>query len=185
MSCTELFKFNKIGEAEYLGEVKNSFRGAMAVWDILDRKYLSPLPKPFWMEQTDYDQRGYSRICEMSNPQIIKEIWNLFNDKKISRCDEIVLGTTFDNVVVMRENINEVIKAFEEFDGETSLKLQAEILKEALNDDDLIAVAWNQTSVNSDNWCNYSYDDDTDESIPYNILTQDKHWSLFDEIERE
>ena len=51
-----------------------------------------------------------------------------------------------------------------------------------LSSDNCIAVGWNQTSVNGDTWKNYGgYDEEKDECIPYNCLTMNKHWYLFDE----
>jgi len=182
MSYTELFKFNKKGEAEDLGEVHNAWRGAMAVWRILDKKYLPPFT-PEWAKSIGETDREYSRASDMI---AIKEIWGLQHNNDVSKSDKIVLGTTFDNVIVNKENMPLVISAFKEFEGETNLLEQAEILEEALKDEDVIAVAWNQTSVCGDNWTNIGgYDEDEDEYVPYNILTQDKHWELFQEDEEE
>lgn len=79
MSYTEIVGFNKQGDAFFLGETKNAFRGAMAIWDIMEKKYLDPLPKPIWMDQDRYEEGGYSRTCDMMNPNSIKEIWALSN----------------------------------------------------------------------------------------------------------
>ncbi len=187
MSYTKIYKFNKKGDASGLVDIKNSWRGAMAIWGIMENKYLEPLPKPIWMNDKDY-KRGYSRTCQQPSfnddaPNPMKPIWDLWTNKKVNRIDKIVLGTTFDNVVVMLDNIKETIEAFEKFEGETSLKEQAETLKESLSDKDLIAVAWNQTSVCGDTWTNYNYNEETEESIPYNIKNQDKHWNLFDDMD--
>ena len=155
MSYTEIYKFNKNGDAEMIGEIKNAWRGAMAVWGIIEKRYLPKVPKPSWMDQNDYNERGYSR-CSMppmgkENP--MKPIWDLFNDDKVSGFDKIALGSTFDNVIVKKDHIPELIKAFRNFDGETSLKDQSDFLEKAFrNDKDLIAIAWNQTSVNCGVW---------------------------------
>lgn len=178
MSYTEIYKFKKDGNAYIIGETKNSWRGAMAVWDILEQKYLPPF-FPDWAFAKD---KSYSRSSEMSKDDggAMKEVWELYNGDKITASEKITLGTTFDNVIVMKNDIPKVIEAFRNFEGQTSLKEQADILEHALNDDDLMAVAWNQTSVNGDSWANYGgYDTLAEEDIPYNILTQDKHWDLF------
>ena len=183
MSYTELYKFKKDGNAESLGEIKNALRGAMLVWGILDKRYLEPLPKPTWMSQQDYNERGYSRCSAMFDPNAMKEIWGIAKREEVSRVDKIVLSTTFDRVIVKRENIEETIKAFRDFEGETSLKEQADILEEALKDKDLIAVAWNQTSVNGDTWTNFGdYNEETEEYESYNILTDNDHWELFEDL---
>ncbi len=185
MSYTEIYGFGKDGDAGGLEDVKNAWRGAMAVWQIMEDRYLDPLPKPIWMSDKDYKKSGYSRTCQPpsfkdNEPNPLKPIWDLWTNNKVSRTDKIVLGTTFDKVVVMRENIKETSKAFEEFKGETSLKEQAKILREALEDDDNIAVAWNQTSICGDTWSNY--DEEKEESTPYNLHKQTDHWNLYKEL---
>ena len=157
----------------------------MAVWRNLEKKYLTPLEKPIWMDQKDYDEHGYSRSSVPpfgDKPNPLQEVWDLFRKDDVSRQDKIILGTTFDNVVVMKENLQDVIDAFENFEFDTSLKEQAKIFREALEDDDLIGVAWNQTSVSADTWTNFNYDEEKEESIPYNLNEQKEHWSLFDEV---
>lgn len=178
MSYTEIYSFNKKGNAEFLGETKNSWRGAMAIWEILEKKYLEPLPKPNWMTIERYNEGGYSRTSLSDNG--LAPIWALYDSDKIDKIYKIVLGTTFDYYIVMKENINEVIEAFENFKGETSLKEQAIIISEILDDPDVIAIGWNQTSVNGDNWTNYNYDEVIDDHIPYNLYDQNEHYNLFE-----
>lgn len=194
MSYTEIFYFGKDGKANSLDETQNSHRGAMAVWDIMDKKYLEPLPRPSWMDIDDYNKRGYRRssasMALHNGINSLKEVWDLWTSDKTSRIDKIVLGSTFDKVIVMRDNIDELIKAFQifyEVDGSnTSLKEQADILIEAINDDDICddicAIAWNQTSVNGDSWTNIIWDDEEDDYIPYNYLEQTDHFDLFKEL---
>ena len=187
MSYTEIYGFGKDGNAGGLEDVKNAWRGAMAIWGILEDKYLEPLPRPMWMSEEDYKERGYSRTCQPPSfsdnaPNPLKPVWDLWNDEKVSRTDKIVLGTTFDRAIVMRANIEETAKAFEEFEGETSLKEQAKILHEALEDEDNIAIGWNQTSVCGDTWSNYNYDEEKEESIPYNLYKQTDHFDMFEEL---
>lgn len=40
MSYTELFGFDKNGDAFYYSEVRNAWRGGMAIWQRLEEKYL-------------------------------------------------------------------------------------------------------------------------------------------------
>jgi hypothetical protein len=180
MSYTEIYKFKKNGEAQCLAEVKNAFRGAMSIWQILENKYL-PKYKPSW----SFGHSDYSRITDFMGGGI-KEIWSLFDGNKISYTDRLVLGTTFDNVVVMKEYIPEIIKSFREFEGGTSLKEQADLIEYAYKtDDDLIAIAWNQTSVNGDAWESdeLSINEDGEEYYPpYNLLKQSDHWDLFEDL---
>lgn len=48
-------------------------------------------------------------------------------------------------------------------------------------DENVVGVAWCQTSVADDLW-DYGYDEETDKTIPYNIFAGDKHWELFDNL---
>jgi len=179
MSCTEIFGFNKKGDAYKLGEIGNAFKGAMMVWNYLDKKYL-PKYYPEWAKVLNgsKDELYY----RTSDSEEIKKIWALFKSDKIALTDKIVLGSTFDNVIVKKENISKLLKTFREFEGETSLKEQADLIEKAVEqNNNLIAVAWNQTSINGDNWTNYHYDDAKDEYSPYNIFKDTGHWELFEE----
>lgn len=171
MSYTEIYGFDKNGDAYYYDSVGNAWRGGMAIWQYLEKKYLPPY-------YSKYAHIKTSRCYSMDN-EAMKDIWQLANDERVSEVDKICLLTTFDNVLVKKEDIPKVIEAFRSFDGETSLKEQADILEDMANDDDCIAVGWNQTSVNADTWENDSYNAETDEAIPYNCLTQNKHGWLF------
>ncbi len=173
MSYTEIYKFNKEGQAEMIGEVKNAFRGAMAVWTILEKKYL-PKYVPSWAFDLD---KEYSRMGTFDRGGAA-QIWNLVDDSRLSEAEKIVLSSTFDNVVVMVADIPKLVAAFRAFEGDTSLAEQADLIEGAT---DLIAIAWNQTSVNGDAWqSDTSVIEDDDEFYPpYNILKENKHWDLF------
>lgn len=176
MSYTEIFKFNKTGDAQGLAEVKNAWRGAMAVWTTLEDRYL-PEYKPY---------PGMGKMSRMSSPdpKIGKAVWDLIGDDRLSEDEKISLASTFDNVIVLKNDMPRLIQAFRNFVGQTSLKEQADIIESVVNNEDVIAIAWNQTSVNGDTWINKGpYNKDTDEESPYNIFKQDDHWNLFEEKE--
>lgn len=180
MSYTEIYKFKKSGKAEFLGETKNAWRGAMAIWNILDEKYLPPFI-PEWAKnlQKDLDKKYY-RSHDFAG-KAIKEVWDLFKSESVSETDKIVLGSTFDNVIVLKNDLPKLIEAFRNFKGQTSLKEQADILEKALKEDkNLIAIAWNQTSINSSKWIDTGKYTKTDNPIPYNILKDTEHWNLFE-----
>lgn len=168
MSYTEIYKFKNNGEAELHTEIKNSWLGAMAVWIFLDKKYLPPYT-PEWAILSKQTDKTYSRA---SDPHAIKDVWKLFYDDKVTLVDKIVLGTTFDHMIVKREDFQLVIDAFNSFEGNTSLKLQSEVIKELIDDPDCLGIAWNQTSVSESFW---------DNERTYNILINDEHFNLFDE----
>src|SRR5471030_521794 len=98
MSYTEIFKFNKQGDAKAIGETKNAFRGAMAVWGIMDERYLPPF-FPDWTKGIIMPTK--ERYSRANDQQAIKEIWKLADDPKVSMIDKIVLGSTFDNAIVL------------------------------------------------------------------------------------
>lgn len=166
MSWTEIMAFNKEGNAVYHSDVENSWRGAMAVWSNIGKKYLG------------------DKANALFNP---KPIWDLYKDNSISRTDRIVLGSTFDRALIKKENLNEVIEAyikFEEEHGNTSLKEQADRLKEILDSEEYIAVAFNQTDVVENQWVKSKYDEEKDEEHiwSYNCLKSKDHFWLIEDI---
>lgn len=194
MSCTELFGFYKNGEAYNYADISNAFRSGMAIWIYLEEKYLPPYLPEYARKigvktAEEYKHRiGHksSRCTAIMEHDAMKEIWNLAYDNNVSETDKICLYTTFDRCLVKKEDIPQVIKAFREFEGETSLKEQADVLERMFADENCIAVGWNQTSVNSESWiCTGGYDEDEDEYLPYNCLSGKNHYWLFDELNKE
>lgn len=181
MSCTQISGLTK-NRAYRIGEVRNSWRGAMAIWTILEDKYL-PKFIPEWaksLEEKDYSD--YSRSYS-GNDNDMKQIWDLSNSDKLTFNEKIVLCSTFDNVLVRVESIDKVLKAFREFDDKTSLKEQANIIEKALKENqDIIAIGWNQTSVCEDKWVFKNYDEEKNEWFGYNLEENKDHWFLFDEL---
>lgn len=185
MSATEIYGFDQDGDAHPVGEVQNAWRGAMAIWAEVERRYL-PEYIPEWAKgmPNDFIQRfhkdGFSRLSDVLNLDAMKEILELFEKNEISLVNKIVLGTTFDHVVVKREDMPRLMEAFRAFEGNTSLKEQADIIQAMYESGEWVAVAWNQTSVNADTWDQFDFDEDKAE--PYNLNRFDKHWFLFDGI---
>ena len=172
MSYTEIYGFDKNGDAYYYDSVKNAWRGGMAIWQYLEKKYLPPYYSKYAHIET-------SRCFSMDS-EAMKDIWQLANNERVSEIDKICLLTTFDNVLVRKEDMPKVIEAFRCFDGETSLKEQADILEDMVNNDDCIAVGWNQTSINGDTWENYKYNEEKGDYEPYNCIDYTDHEWLFD-----
>lgn len=188
MSYTEIVCFKKNGEAESYADVKNSWRGAMAIWRILEERYLPPY-RPTYVPKNIPDNMieevlhyKPTRCSSIMDKDAMKEIWNLFDKDSVSKIDKIVLGTTFDKMLVKKENFSKVIDSFNKFEGKTSLGEQAKVLEEMLKDDEIIAAAWNQTSVNENQWTCHGFNKENEEYIPYNCLKGNKHYELFDEL---
>jgi len=190
MSYTEIFGFDKEGNAYGQADIRNAHRGAMAIWSILEKRYLPPY-RPSYVPShvLDKDIESYCHykpsrsFCMEVEP--MRAIWDLVNDKRLKDCEKIALACTFDHVIIKKEDLPKLIDAFKEFEGETSLREQANVLAEMFKDENCIAVGFNQTSVNGDTWVNAGpYDEENEESNPYNLFKQTEHWFLFkDEIE--
>lgn len=137
MSYIQIFKFDREGNSEIISRVKNSWRGSMAIWEIMGNKYCGHGASVFDVEK-------------------MRKIWNLADSADVSVTERIVLFTTLDKCLVKKENLDKVIRAFRDFRGDTSLPEQADILEELLNDDDCIAVGWHQNDISCEQWFNYN-----------------------------
>ncbi|MBC2292940.1 hypothetical protein HCC36_06805 [Listeria booriae] len=162
MSSTNIHVVKTNGDVEFYAEVKNSFAGAMHIWNNLNTKY-------------DFRDDFFSGF---------KKTWGNFNKDVYEDFEDVALGSTFDKVIVKKEEIPLLITAYEkyinEFDG-SNLRLQIEIFKQIEQETNVIGIAWCQTSVSGDLW-DFGYDEEKDEPIPYNINKGDSHWFLFDDI---
>ena len=157
MSCTEIYAFDLEGNARLYGEVRNSWRGSMAVWCILENRHLPPFVPWYvkscnWyhpdMASEEVERRiGYKpsrALCHGGKEEPAREIWNLVDSPDIPEHEKIVLYTTFDHCLVRAENLPAVIAAFravegEDHQGETNLGEQANILEEIARDPE---VSW-------------------------------------------
>jgi hypothetical protein len=139
MSCTEIYGLTK-NSVKCIGETRNSWRGAMAVWRLLEKKYL-PKFIPEWARRTARPDDEYSRTSCIGSNKEIEEIWGLLKSPRLTKTERIVLGSTFDNVLARVDRIAEVLSAFREFEGETSLKEQADIIERAIREDpEIVAI---------------------------------------------
>lgn len=183
MSCTEMFYFDSKGNARELTELHNAWAGAVAVWQALERKYLPPY-KPAWARDGAVVE-GYSRVTSFDE-DAMKDIWALFKRADVEESDKLVLGTTFDNVVVLSKDMPALIaalKKFAECNPQTSIKAQAAVLERLMQDKEkegFAGIAWNQTSVNQP----WVFDYNEDDRVPYNIFNGTRHWSLFQRMEK-
>jgi len=183
MSYTELFGLTK-NTTSFIGETNNSWRGAMAIWKIFEKRYL-PKYVPDWAIAIGEPDKDYTR-CSSCFSKDMQIIWDLIDSPKLSMSEKIILGSTFDNAIATVKNIDKVLAAFREFDGETSLKEQADVIEQAIKENpEIIAIGWNQTSVNGDTWATENYSEEADEYEGYNLETGTRHWFLVEELEKE
>jgi len=168
MSYTEIVGLTKNGVFYSIGETRNSWLGAMAVWEILEKRYL-PEFIPEWARLVGVEDKNYSRFS--GTIEDLEAIWDLINDDRVTLGEKIVLYSTFDKALVKVENINKLLKAFNEFGGNTTLKEQAEVISEALKEDpNIIAIGWNQTSVNENKWLKYNFEEDKEHFFIFDNL---------------
>ncbi|NCC05985.1 MAG: hypothetical protein EOM37_18535 [Proteobacteria bacterium] len=185
MSHTTIYTFDADGNAEEYADISNSWRGAMAIWNVLEQKHLPQFrPKyvPAHIPDSDIERFcGFKPKRTGSDISDMQKIWDLVESENVSLAEKICLATTFDNMVVRANEIDRVIESFRSFQGKTSLNEQADILERIKKEGKYIAVAWRQTSVCESPWV--VYDETTEEFTPYNLNTGSKHLYLFDELE--
>lgn len=180
MSCVEIYGFNKNGIIEEEREVRNAMRGSMLIWQHIEKKYLPSLKPLYGWESDNYRSRFFTFSSDK-----LDEFWNLITDKKVSEVDRIVLGSTYDNVLIKKDNIEKLLNAYEKFEGESNLKEQILAIKDLFKNRNIIALGYNQTSVNSNPWWEYNEEKEDEENYfgeSYNFLTGKRHWWLFERI---
>jgi len=162
MSYTEIYIIRENKDVELIGQVQNAHRGAYLVWLKLKDKY-------------NIQDESFS----------FKNTWKLFNSGKLTEYENISLGTTFDDVIVLKEDMLSVINAFNKFrkEHDCNLDKQAEIIKNILNEKDCFGMCWNQTSVCADTWQFYPQCEHEEERL-YNLDkdSEGKYWNLFKEL---
>lgn len=163
MSYTEIYIIDKNGYALGHREYSNSRGFCARVWDVLCNTY----GLKHW-----YDEEASRRL------------WKLVDDPDVAEFDRIVLETTFDNVIIRKEDIPRVIEAYYQFEkahpGGDRINHIPDIAFDLtrLAKDDIIGVCFYQNSVTSNPWVNYNPEED--ESEAYNIHKQTKHkWANF------
>jgi hypothetical protein len=177
MSFMEIFAFNREGDAEDYGDARNSWGGAMHIWNSLSKKY------------------GFGDFPMMRTENV--PIWEACTEGKLNEHDTVTCKFTFDRVWVKSENIPRLIESLcvfvrEFVDGTNvarTLPAAIEILQKAHSDPGVIGVAFNQTSV-GEAWCGqipipceHCGGTDTDDYRPYNLHKDEGHWELFESID--
>lgn len=165
MSSTEIYGILKNGDVVLYAEVENARAGAPAIWRILANKYRI---------EDDKDELGASKI-----------VWSHFYQGVYEDPEEIILGTTLDNAIVMsheehNKDFSELIYAMRYFSkkhNHTNLSEQLKVIEIMAKDPDVIGVAWNQTSLSDCLW------NDDENGYGYNIFKQNKHWDVLEKLD--
>lgn len=174
MSYTGIYAILSDGSLSHYKDISNSWLGAFNIWDELSKRYLNKKASEM-----------------MSKEGEIQELWDMVRDESVPKSARIVLASTYDNVLVKKENIQILIDAMETFCenfNAGSLPKQIEILRN-IQSENILAVAWNQTSV-SYTWYTNRYEECPccgnpidDDELPYNINIDSKHWYLFEKYD--
>ncbi|KST45400.1 hypothetical protein [Enterococcus durans] len=163
MSTTEIYAIEKNGDVVPYGSAQNSWLGGMHVWNSLSEKYDLGEGMMFGFDRT----------------------WNCFGKGIYEEYEDVVLGSTFDNVIVLKENIDQLLTSFKKYYSvypNSNFGQQIEVIEAMKADENIIGVAWCQTSLADDLW-DYGYDEEKDKVIPYNIFKGENHGELFDLLE--
>lgn len=175
MSRTELYIVKNTGELELYKEFGNSHRGASLLWSNLCKKYLdSP----------------YGHI--LLSKEGLDKLWRLDRDPKVPKELRILHISTFDHFLIRKENLQQFIDACEEvykkdyFEDLGHFRDYPEVFRGIMKLENIMAIAWNQTTVCTDVWCVYDACKHCDNGTiqrDYNILKDKEHQFLFEYLE--
>lgn len=176
MSYCEVISF-KNGKPDDSLECRNAWGGAAFIWTKLYDKYLKDPHK-------QYDSWLSGGLAGETD----RRLWDLYKRRDIPRFLRAVHVSTFDRAIVARENLKqfasdlrEFVKYFGTGDSVCHLTTWADWIDAH---PDIEAVGFYGTSVSENLW--YDYDEEKDESIPYDLNTGDKHlevYELLDEVD--
>lgn len=166
MSYCQLIFF-KNGRPNDSIEYRNSHGGAAFVWSNLYDKYLKDPNKPYdnWLSRGIED----------------RSLWDLAKNQEIPLFMRAVHASMFDYAIVRQEHFAVYAKHLEEFvnyfgtqDFECHLLSWAQVIKDSKAE----AIGFYGTSVAENLW--YSWDEEKDKSIPYNLKKGKKHFEVYD-----
>lgn len=173
MSYTEIYILKNNNDFGYV-ELKNSHRGAMYVWHYIATHYC-----------------GMKHFPHMDRDQQM-EIWNYDSrhPDEMETYEKIVLKSTMDNAIVEADKWKELVHAFKKYGKEhpnSNYSDQASEIEKIMSDidiDEVLGIAWNQTSV-GDAWCILCDEDEDTEEYVYTVYDpneHDDHFWVFEEL---
>jgi len=142
----------------------------MRVWNSLVAEFLKPRSK-YW-------------LCDENT---VAELWKLVANPDLPVCARVVLASTFDKVMVKREDFASLATSMRVFDRTfpsppnyvNHLPEMAGAIDGLLKDEGAQALCWYPMSVAEDLWYVGGGEDGSD-GRGYNIATDKGHWFLFD-----
>ena len=115
MSYTEVHFLDNDNEKSFqVGEIKNAFRGAMYVWNLISKKY--------------FDLDGFPMFDE----NMMGKVWNAGDHKEVPEHELFVLSTTMDNATIPAEEKEYAVKMMRKFQEEnpnSSIGEQADLIE--------------------------------------------------------
>ena len=170
----DIHSTKEIGYSSYITRVEMA----------LEKKYLPKHVSKYGIKSRCFEVPDFENgECKLPYHQ---EIWDLIQDKRLTRNERIVLGFYF-TLSFSFGNKAELINAFKSFDKEheteTSCVRIAEIIE---NDTDIDHVGYRIYASTGDEIFEEQHNEETDETTYYNWKKQDEHFDLFqyiDEIE--
>ena len=165
MSSTEIYAILKNGDVVLYSEVENSRSCSLDIYKILADKY---------------HIKNNKNVCNW-----FKKVRGYFYQVVYEDPEEIILGTTLNNAIVMsheehNKDFSELIYAMRYFSkkhNHTNLSEQLKVIEIMAKDPDVIGVAWNQTSLSDCLW------NDDENGYGYNIFKQNKHWDVLEKLD--
>jgi hypothetical protein len=174
MSSMVLFTVKDNGDVVRCESLRNSWLGAALVWTKLGEKYLGKFDpenefKKSKMSGNEFDPFGWKRT------------WDLQHNPKIEQQDWVVLMSTFDNIIIPRNQMLYVADHFEVFNEEfpSHFGACAHVLRQ-LYDEGSHGFAIQATTVSENPWW---IEEEGEYGHPYNVKQGTKHW-FFDPNER-
>jgi hypothetical protein len=152
-------------------EYGNSWGGAARIWTALYDKYLRD-------PQVQYD----NWLTDSTKPGS-RRLWDLVVDSRPHEFEKAVHYATFDRFIVERKNFTRFAKHLREFaaaypcTGVDHLPAWADFIEKSTAD----AVGFHHTSVSENLW--FAWDEEKDESIPYDLRTGDTHSEVYEAID--
>jgi hypothetical protein len=178
VSSCEVYGVSRRGVVRYVGGARNAFGGAFWVWSNL-ADYLGYIP-PRGPDGREGNERAIALMHAMDGrpDNVFSRTWEHVKPAgRLPMAYRIVLLTTFDGAMVMRDDIPRVCSAMEvvcrRWPSRT-LTDEVELLQRVLTDKRrFVGVVWNQTSVNSA-WS-------TESGRPWNIHRDGGAWDIFED----
>lgn len=179
MSYVTIYRIGQDGIPNAYDEARVAPAGAPVIWRELWDRYLPG---------------DYVRECMMGNGDGHKKLWPLWKEDRLHRYERVCLLWTFDRAFVKREafgelghELNTFFETIKERGVNPTLPEVASVLGRLYDEEDCMGACFQQTSVSDSPWFSYktcpACEQEIDEQEPYNFLTGNHHFEIFDSLE--